>query len=246
MNWNTINPPLIFAHRGAAGQAPENTLASFRLALEQHCDVIELDIHLSKDNQIVVCHDESVTRTSNGSGLIRGMTAAEIKKLDAGSWFDPKFAEEKMPLLSEVFELVPSEIGINIELKKDYGGQLQLLIELVRHYNRMDSVIFSSFDHKLLYRLKQMTPEAKVSLVYDCKMFDPVQMIRHFGEDIYSIHANYLMIDKEDIAAVRQNGQHVIVWTCNRAEEIKTLFDMGVSGVITDYISHAKNEIRTY
>jgi glycerophosphoryl diester phosphodiesterase len=243
MNWNMINAPLIFAHRGAMGEAPENTIASFQLALEQLCDVIELDIHLTRDNEIVVCHDESVDRTTDGSGLIRSMTLDELQRLDAGAWFHPKYAGQQIPLLSSVFELVPPEVGLNIELKRHYDGLLERLIAQIRHYDRMDSLLFSSFDHKLLYQLKEMAPEARISLVYDCKMRSPLPIIEQFDKDVYSIHPNYLMIDREDIAAVRNNGQQIIAWTCNEPGQIKQLFDMGITGVITDFISRANSSV---
>jgi len=111
MNWENKKTPLVITHRGAAGEAPENTLASFQLALEQKCDMMELDIEITMDEQFIICHDDSVNRTTDGAGLIREMTVQQLKGLDAGSWFDPAFTGERLPLLEEVFELVPPSIG---------------------------------------------------------------------------------------------------------------------------------------
>ncbi|HEY8531638.1 MAG TPA: glycerophosphodiester phosphodiesterase family protein, partial [Limnochorda sp.] len=115
-----MSKPLILAHRGASAEAPENTLAAFRLALEQGADGFELDIHRTRDGHLVVCHDERVDRTTDGTGFIGSMTLAELKKLDAGRWFDARFAGERIPTLDEVWALVEEAGGIrllNIEVK---------------------------------------------------------------------------------------------------------------------------------
>ena len=119
LNMNTPKP-IIIGHRGAAGEAPENTLASFALALEQGAQAIELDVHVTKDGEIVVCHDETLDRTTNGSGLICDQNWKDIQMLDAGAWFSEKFKGERIPLLSEVFDLVPLGTLINVEVKHAY------------------------------------------------------------------------------------------------------------------------------
>src|SRR3712207_5048900 len=111
----------IMAHRGAAAYAPENTIAAFTKAIEMKADAIELDIHLSKDDHIVVIHDEKVDRTTNGKGLVMEFTLEELKRLDAGSWFNKEFKNEKIPTLREVLELVAyKNIDLNIEIKAGY------------------------------------------------------------------------------------------------------------------------------
>src|SRR5919197_4354903 len=97
-----VGRPLVVGHRGAMGYAPENTLASFELAVEQGADVVELDVHLSRDGQVVVIHDEQLDRTTDGRGLVGDRTLDELKRLDAGSWFDPRFAGQRIPTLHEV------------------------------------------------------------------------------------------------------------------------------------------------
>src|SRR4030042_5766395 len=108
--------PTIFAHRGSSVHAPENTLAAFKLAIDQHADGIELDTKLSADGQVVVMHDDTVDRTTNGTGRIKSLTLHELKRLDAGSKFDPSFHAERIPTLAEVFETVGGKIFINVAL----------------------------------------------------------------------------------------------------------------------------------
>ncbi|MDQ0896529.1 glycerophosphodiester phosphodiesterase family protein [Paenibacillus sp. V4I7] len=146
----TKQPLLVIAHRGAKGEAPENTMAAFRLGLEQGCDAIELDIHLSKDGEIVVIHDDTMHRTTDISGKVNELTLAELKQADAGRWFHEKYAGERVPLLEEVFDLVPANIMINVEVKYSYGRKLEsALVELMRRKNRIHNVVVSSFDHKV-------------------------------------------------------------------------------------------------
>lgn len=235
MNWN-FEGTWIVAHRGAAGEAPENTLAAFRLALEQHCQAIELDIHLTHDKEIVVCHDETLDRTTNRSGVIGELSLEEIRQADAGSWYAPAFAGEKIPLLREVLELVPLDIVLNIELKQSYDGRIEeKVIELLREFDRLDSVVFSSYDHKMLYRIKQIAPEVRISLVYDAKLLHPLGVIEDFGLDVFSVSLHHVMVDLDDVAAIRESGRHVIVWTVNEEQAMERMLECKVSGIITDY-----------
>src|SRR5690625_6609337 len=109
--------PLIIAHRGASGNAPENTLAAFQLAVEEGADGIELDVHLSKDGELVVIHDDTLDRTTNGTGRVQDKDLDELKTYDAGSWFDSKFASERIPLLQEVIDILPDDVFLNVEIK---------------------------------------------------------------------------------------------------------------------------------
>src|SRR6266508_4216831 len=140
--------PVIFAHRGASAHAPENTLAAFELALAQQADGIELDVKLSSDGQVVVCHDSTVDRTTDGKGRIKDLPLAELKKLDAGSFFSEKFHGEKIPTLEEVFESVGKRTFINVELT-NYNSPRDQLVEtvcmLVKKCGLQQRVMFSSF-----------------------------------------------------------------------------------------------------
>ncbi|NEW09752.1 glycerophosphodiester phosphodiesterase [Paenibacillus sp. SYP-B3998] len=247
MNWNSTDSttPWVFAHRGSSAEAPENTMAAFLLAVEQKCDVIELDIHLTRDDQVIVCHDETLGRTTNGSGRIGELTLEEIKRVDAGSWFGQAFAGETVPLLEEVLKQVPKSIGLNIELKQTYDGRIvDPVINLLREYEQSQSVLFSSYDHKLLYQMKEKAPESRVSLVYDAKPVNPLRLIEDFGLDVFSVSLHDCMVDAEDVATIRRSGRHVIVWTVNEELAMRQMLDCGVSGIITDYPDALRRLIR--
>ena len=163
----------IFAHRGSKGTHPENTLASFREAVLVGSDGIELDVHLTKDGQLVVVHDETVDRTTNGTGEIRNLTLAEIKAMDAGSWFKNDFAGEKIPTLDEVLHLL-KELNfngqLNIELKTDiiqYEGLVEKCLALQVTESWPFAIVYSSFNPYTLVELKKMKPNQEIGLLFE-------------------------------------------------------------------------------
>jgi glycerophosphoryl diester phosphodiesterase len=228
--------PMVIAHRGAAGEAPENTLASFQLGLEQGAGGIELDVHLSKNGDIIVMHDETLDRTTDGTGSIIETETSDIKRLDAGSWFGEKYKGEKVPLLEEVFELVPRSILINVEIKNSYNGKMETkLAEFLRMHKRLENVVISSFNHKCLRRLKEQEPKAKVGLLYAANLDDHTGYAQQLGMDVYSLHPHFHLIDKEDVQKATLTGLHVYPYTVNKIEDYRTMIEFGVSGIITDY-----------
>ncbi|MNR05388.1 Glycerophosphoryl diester phosphodiesterase [compost metagenome] len=227
---------LIIAHRGASGEAPENTLAAFSLALAQGCDAIELDIHLSADGDIVVCHDDTLQRTTDRNGKIHEWTTDELKWADAGKKFHEKYEGEQIPLLEEVFDLVPPEIMINVEIKGSNGRRTEAkLVELVRRRNRIDSVIVSSFDHKGLALLKQLEPSIRIGLLYTGNFMSHTKIAENAGIPVYSLHPYYKHLDAVDIREAIRSGLHVYPYTINNEQEMKKAINLGVSGIITDY-----------
>jgi glycerophosphoryl diester phosphodiesterase len=232
---------IIIGHRGAAGNAPENTLASFQLAVEQGADALELDIHVSADGELVVCHDASVDRTTNGDGEISGMTVEQLKSFDAGSWFAPQFAGQKLPLLQEVFELIPSSIMINVEIKCRYSPRLESrLLDLIKEYNRISGVVVSSFDHHTLVHLKRSEADLRIGLLYSANVTNHCQLAEMTGVEVYSLHPYYKLIDAEDIGHAIFSGLQVYPFTINHEEEIKQALEAGVSGIITDFPGRLK------
>jgi glycerophosphoryl diester phosphodiesterase len=231
-----LQKPKVIGHRGAAGDAPENTLASFQLALEQGVDGIELDIHLTKDGDIVVCHDPTIDRTTNGSGYIVDMQVAEIKRFDAGGWFSEQYAGECIPTLSEVFDQVPDNIMINIEIKYAYQGLLEAqLIDFLRKRNRIDHVVISSFDHKCMQRLKTAESSVKIGLLYAANLYDHAGYAKQLGVDVYSIHPQYQLIEKADVWNAKAAGLRTYPFTINVEEDFLKIMEYGVSGIITDF-----------
>lgn len=236
-----INKPMIIAHRGAKGMAPENTLAAFQLGLSQGCEGIELDVHLTADDEIVVCHDMTLDRTTNGKGLITEKSLAEIKTYDAGLWFGDEFKGETVPTLDEVFDLVPDSIMINVEVKYAYEGRMERkLVEFLRRRNRLNPVIVSSFDHKCVRRIKQMDSEVKIGLLYQSNLLDPTAYARSFDVEVYSLHPYFQMLDAEDVLKAKKSGLYVYPYTANEEKDLLKLTDLGVSGIITDFPGRLK------
>jgi len=232
----TSTSPITIAHRGASGEAPENTMAAFRLALEQGCDAIELDVHLSRDGQLVVCHDGTIDRTTDRTGAIRDMTADELKRADAGRRFGEAFEGERIPLLEEVFGLVPAEIMINVEIKDTCGRKLEpALLEAMRRHDRLDSVVVSSFDHTSLVALKRLEERVKIGLLYDCKPVRHSALAEMTGVPVYSLHPKFKRLDREDVGEAAMRGLQIYAYTINKEDAMAEAIRMGVSGVITDY-----------
>ncbi|MBC7809703.1 MAG: glycerophosphodiester phosphodiesterase, partial [Burkholderiales bacterium] len=146
---------LVFGHRGAKAYAPMNTLPAYELAAEQGAHGIELDVHRSKDGYAVIVHDFKVDATSDGKGLVTEMTLAQLKRLDAGAWFDPKFAGTRIPTLDEVFESVGQRLFVNVEIKSDSletDGVEQVVADCITRHNMQSRVIVSSFNPYTLHR----------------------------------------------------------------------------------------------
>lgn len=228
--------PLVIAHRGAAGEAPENTLAAFRLGLEQGCDGFELDIHLTKDGEIVVIHDPTLNRTTNGKGAVAEQTLAEVRQYDAGGWFHESFAGERVPTLEEVFDLAPAELLINVEIKGGIGrGVEEALVGLLRRKSRLDTVVVSSFDYKSLAALKKLEPSVKIGLLYDNRLAYHWKLPAVAGIEVYSLHMSMKRLDREDAEDAKQHGYAVYPWTVNDADKMRLAISYGVDGIITDY-----------
>lgn len=155
----------IMAHRGSRINRPENTLAAFEEAVRVGADGIELDVHLSKDGQVVVIHDETLDRTTDGAGFVHEWTLADLQQLDAGSWFDPAFADQKIPALAEVLDLLEAlgfQGRLNIELKRGKNRGMEKKIHFLLEQKQLSfEVLFSSFSLRALWRLHRLMPGAR-------------------------------------------------------------------------------------
>ncbi|MCZ8523126.1 MULTISPECIES: glycerophosphodiester phosphodiesterase [Paenibacillus] len=230
------NRPLVIGHRGAAGEAPENTLASFGLAVKQGADAVELDVHLSADGELIVCHDATVNRTTDGAGVIAEMTTDQLRRLDAGRWYDETYAGEGLPTLEEVFVQVPAWVMINVEIKCPYSPRLQQrLLELLKQYGRLDSTVVSSFNHKILRLLQEAEPALKIGLLYDANLVHHRGLAEGSGMKVYSLHPHHLLIDPEDVADAAAHGLKVYPFTVNDEVQMHRAIRAGMSGIITDY-----------
>jgi glycerophosphoryl diester phosphodiesterase len=233
-----IRRPVIFAHRGASAHAPENTLAAFRLAVEMGADAIELDAKLTSDGEVVVIHDQTLDRTTGFSGRVNQSSLVELRRLDAGSFFSPKYAGEKIPSLAEVFETVGKQIFINVEIT-NYASPFDALpvkvVELVRNYNLEDWVLFSSFHPLNLLRTRWMIPQVPVGVL--AEKGKPGRWARSFLGRLVSpkiVHPNLSDTDQALILAQHDSGRRVHVWTVDDPVDMRRLFNLKVDGIFTD------------
>jgi glycerophosphoryl diester phosphodiesterase len=229
-------PVLRVGHRGARGLAPENTLASFNRGAELRVDVVETDVHLSRDGQVVIIHDETVDRTTNGHGLVKDMTVAELKELDAGSWFDPKFAGEQIPTLAELCQWAQGRMPLAIEIKNGpiyYTGIAGKVIGLLREYDMLRQAILISFDHFVLREAKMIAPEVAAGLLYVGRLIDPVGAAHAAGAN--AIHPHWSFATPDLIQTAHDAGLAISPWTANDLPTLRALDQIGVDSIATDY-----------
>jgi glycerophosphoryl diester phosphodiesterase len=230
--------PIVLAHRGDLTHAPENTLPSFQQAIQKGVDGVELDAKLTADGHVIVIHDPTVDRTSNGNGRVASFTLEAIRKFDAGSWFNEKFRGTKIPLLGEVFESVGKEKVINIELTNystPRDGLVDKVCELIKRRNIQKQIIFSSFFVSNLKRAAQLLPEIPRGLLAMPGLMGI--WARSFGfmfGDYQALHPHISSVDRQQVQRVHRLNRRVHVWTANTPEQIKQLKDWDVDGIFTD------------
>jgi glycerophosphoryl diester phosphodiesterase len=233
-----LKRPTIFAHRGASAHAPENTMTAFMVAVTQHADAIELDAKLTADGQVVVMHDDTVDRTTNGTGRVNLMTLAELQRLDAGSKFPQKFTSEKIPSLEEVFETLGRKIFINIELK-NYSSPTDELPEkvtaLVMKYKLEESVLLSSFNLIALIRARRSLSKIALGFITISSLADLTMRTRlvRFGP-LLAIHPNYEDVTPYLIQNAHRAKCRIYPYTVNQPGMIQKLINAGVDGIFTD------------
>ncbi|HEX2946162.1 MAG TPA: glycerophosphodiester phosphodiesterase [Clostridia bacterium] len=241
-----IVKPIIIAHRGASKLAPENTMASFKKALQLGTGGIELDVHLSSDGHLMVTHDEQLERTSNGHGLLKTKTFAELRELDFGSWFSPEFRDEKIPELKEVLELISGWDGLlNIEIKNGpvfYPGIEQAISDILKNYDRVKYTIISSFNHYSLVEIKRINPAIRTAPLYMAGLYEPWEYAKRLGA--CAIHPLFYNIVPEVMKGCKLNGIMVNPYTVDQPDYIKAMAAAGVDGIITNVPDVALKIIR--
>ncbi|HYR48506.1 MAG TPA: glycerophosphodiester phosphodiesterase family protein [Candidatus Polarisedimenticolia bacterium] len=198
---------LLGGHRGNPAQHPENTMRSFRSAITAGCDLIECDVHLSSDGRLMVIHDHSLERTTNGSGLVRDHTAAELRRLNAGEG-------EHIPLLQEVVELAIGKVGLVIEIKQvpiQYPGLEEKLVAMLRQLGAVSECAVVSFHHPSIRQLREMEPKLQLGILEGARPIDPARMMREAGADVYSPH--WGATDPQVVKEIHSAGGAVGVWT---------------------------------
>jgi len=230
--------PLLIGHRGYPALCPENTLASFERAMQAGCDMIELDVTLTRDRKVVVIHDDTLDRTTNGKGPVSGHALEEIKALDAGSWFDARFAEERVPELSEVIKLTAGRCMLNIEIKESAFEAIypvdaieHQVVKLVKTSGAMDRVIISSFDTRILERIAAMDAPPAVAYISDHgadkSVLEMLLKMRSF-----SWHPRFKILTRAQVDMLHAAGLKVFPWTINTRKEAEKLLALGVDGLI--------------
>jgi glycerophosphoryl diester phosphodiesterase len=229
--------PLVIGHRGASAHAPENTLAAFDLAINHRADAIEFDVSLSSDNQVMVIHDGSVNRTTNGKGKVANLSMSEMQKLDAGSKFSEKYTGEKIPTLINVFESFGTQILMNIELKNystPFDGLVKKVVELVKFYKLEDHIIFSSFLSNNLNISQKLLPEVPSALLAYSGWMGYYQ--RHYGwkKKFQALHPYIAGVNQNLVTDLHLVGKRIHVWTVNEEKDLRRMLELKVDGVITD------------
>ena len=240
----TNSIPLIIAHRGDSANAPENTLAAFRLALTHGADGIELDVMLSADQKLVVIHDDTLDRTTNGHGQVGKTPLAALRELDAGSWFKPEFQGELIPLLDEVFEEFGGKFLINVELKnyKTPKDQLpELVVALVKKHGLGESVLLSSFNARNLPRAKSLAPEIRTGLLTLPGVLGlPMRGFLGRRSKADDLHPYYRDVSDRMVESRHSLGQRVNVWTVDAPDDLRRMQAFGVDMIICNDPAHAR------
>jgi glycerophosphoryl diester phosphodiesterase len=228
---------VIYAHRGASGSAPENTMGAFRKALWLGSHGIECDVQMTKDGKLVICHDELLDRTTNGKGFIKDKTFKQIMALDAGRWFGAEYAGERVPLLEELLEFIKqSGMYLNIELKTgivQYDGIEEKVVDMVKSYGLLGKTIFSSFNHYSVYEIKHKFPKAFTGALYMEGLYKPWEYLKSIKCDC--AHIFYMVAQPMITEGLLQNGYTVNAFTVDDLNTAEMLVKSGVEGIITNY-----------
>lgn len=225
----------VIAHRGGKVWAPENTMEAFKKSIALAVDGIELDIHRCKSGEIVVIHDETIDRTTDGKGLIKEMTYDELQKYSAGLWFSSKFKNEKIPLLKDVLKLVDGKVHLFIEVKNApirYVGLEGDLAKLLDSYKHKDKITVISFDHQFLKRFHKLAPQYSIGFLDVAIVSDIGSYARSIGAKAWN--PGFGEIRKDAVEVAHKEGLTVNPWTINGKKKWQSALEMGVDGIITD------------
>jgi glycerophosphoryl diester phosphodiesterase len=226
---------LVIAHRGASGNAPENTLAAFRKAVALGATFIETDLQLSRDAHFVAIHDATVNRTTNGQGVVHDMTLAELRKLDAGSWFGSEFAGERIPTLEEVLEFSKkNDVVFYLEIKPagTWGGD-HALIGALRESGEIPRAVVISFDPSIVMSLRKIEPTLMTGLLYDGQLENPLEKAVAIGARQLAVRGD--LVTPAMLTEARKKDLQVVCWTVNHSAHMRMLAAAGVDGIMSDY-----------
>jgi len=228
----------VIAHRGFSGRAPENTLIAVREAIAIGAHMAEIDVTLSADDHIVVIHDETLDRTTNGRGLVSEFTLAELKKLDAGSWFSPQFAGEPIPTLDEILSETHERILLNVEIKAEAvdRGVTAKVAAAIRARGMVDETVVSSFSPTALEQMREIAPEIRTAVLYNIKLqrgMDPIDIVSGVGASGFNIRRNRLT--KKILRRCHAHEIPVAIYTVDKPRRLRKFIEKGVDAIFTNH-----------
>lgn len=227
--------PWVVAHRGASGHAPENTMAAFRRAVEMGARFIETDIHLTRDAQLVAIHDLTLERTTNGTGMVKQYTLEHLRQLDAGAWFAPEFAGERIPTLDEILGFArEADIVFYLELKADAAwGVEHALINALRRAEEAARTVVLSFHTNSLSTVTRLDPTLLTGHLMEQVASDAVERAARAGARQIAPHVD--SVTPELVEKAHDEGLQVVTWTVNEPARMREMMAAGVDGIMTDY-----------
>jgi glycerophosphoryl diester phosphodiesterase len=240
MNIHQLPTPLFIAHRGYSARYPENTLAAFKGAIDAGAHMIELDVCLSKDRHLVVIHDKTVDRTTNGTGAVKALTMDQLCRLDAGGWFDPRFHAERLPTLAQVLDAVKGRILVNIEIKPEAFEEEapadaveRQVLNLVREKNMLDDVLVSSFEWQVLENLQKLESGIALGLLAEAPADE---RLRRWYQRIngFSWHPDFRVLTRQQVDSLHDLGARVFPYAVDGRIDSLGMLAMGVDGLIVD------------
>jgi len=226
---------LSIAHRGASGYAPENTFAAFRRALAMGVAFIETDLQLSRDARLVAIHDATVNRTTNGQGTVHDMTLAELRRLDAGSWFGSEFSGERIPTIEEILQFAKKhDVVFYLEMKPSgsWGGE-HALISALRDSGEIARTVVISFDAGILAGVRKIEPTVMTGLLFDGQIEKPLEKALEIGARQVAVRGD--LVTARLLKEARERDLQVVCWTVNQPAHLRLLAEAGVDGIMSDY-----------
>ncbi|WP_028517922.1 glycerophosphodiester phosphodiesterase family protein [Ruminococcus flavefaciens] len=234
VNVGVLNRTQVSAHRGFSRIAPENTIPAFQAAVDCGADYIELDVQLTADDQLVVFHDDRIDRTTDGKGMLKNYTYEQLQQFSAGSWFskDGEFDDVKIPLLTEVLDLVSDDIMLNIEIKRsgDPKKTAEHVVRLIEEYGIVNSCYITSFSYPALKKVKQLNSKIKTGFIANLSTATSYSRLPY----IDAVSMNYLFVNQSVVNSAHHNGKRIFVWTVDRQKDVQQMMALGVDNIITN------------
>ncbi|MBI2883636.1 MAG: glycerophosphodiester phosphodiesterase [Candidatus Methylomirabilis oxyfera] len=223
------------AHRGASALAPENTMAAFEKAIELGADAIELDLHVSRDGELVIIHDHTLDRTTDGHGPVHVRSLEELKRLDAGRWFGEGFSGQRIPTLAEVLDRFGGKVPLALEVKAGsafFPGIEERVVSALREHQVISQVAVASFDHHALLRLKELEPSLRTAALLVGRPVSIPVIAEACKTEAMALECS--LITKTEVDACRAAGLQLVAWVVNEPARMRDFIDLGIDGIITD------------